>query len=216
MTSITEQSATLINWFRQSALHEEPEEQPHDKGRLRREQLVAQLAALPDLDKLLAPLTKECQAAERALRVAEQTYNYALMRAVMARTDREAREATLVRELEHSAPEFLRVLWWRLERMRTNLRHCAHIAHDRLEPGAFGALCSIEDWNFNAIAAARGKVENGQEELRKLMRRIDLTLPELQKRANDIFCAVEQEAAPLLDDFCGKGQKKRTGFLAAG
>lgn len=208
MEAVREQAARLLDLVRKTGLHQELEEREFDQTQAARKALAAELAALPAMrEKACAPLGKAVQRAADALRQAEQAlteaqraYNDALCRAVVVPGGFDGRESALIRELEETAPEFLRTTWQRIDLMRSNMRHCTRATHERLEPRWTGGLRLIELWNTDDVAAVRRELDEILDELRTLMHRVDMTLSQLERRAAELLRRAQERAEPMLKD----------------
>jgi hypothetical protein len=104
----------------------------------------------------------------------------------------------LIRELEETAPEFLRTTWQRIDLMRSNMRHCTRATRERLEPRWNVGLRLVELWNTDEVAAVRQELDEILDDLRALMRRVDMTLPQLERRASELLRRAQARAEPML------------------
>jgi len=208
MEAVREQAARLLVLLRKTGMQQELEQREFDQGQARRKELAAELALLPvTRGKACAPLGKAVQVAADALRQAEQAlteaqraYNDAICRAVVVPGGFDGRESALIRELEETAPEFLRTTWQRIDLMRSNMRHCTRATHERLEPRWNGGLRLIELWNTDDVAAVRQELDEILDELRALMRRVDMTRPQLERRASELLHRAQERAESMLKD----------------
>jgi hypothetical protein len=189
-------------------MQQELEQREFDQGQERRKVLAAELAALPaKRDKATAPLGKAVEVAadalrqaERALTEAQRAYNDAIFRAVIVPSDFDGRANALINELEMTSPECLRTTWERVDLMRSNMRHCCRATHERLEPRWNGSFRRLETWNTDEVRAVERELDDMLDELRGLMRRVDMTLPLLERRAAELLRRAQTLAEPMLKD----------------
>lgn len=208
MEAVREQAARLLVLLRKTGMDKELEQREFDQGQERRNELVAELASLPTRrDKACAPLDKAVQLAADALRQAEQTlteaqraYNDAICRAVVMPRSFDGRENILIRELEQTSPECLRTTWQRVDLMRSHMRDCARATHERFEPRWNGGFRLVEIWNTDEVMAVERELDEILDELRMLMRRIDMSLPQLERRAAELLRRAQTHAEPMLKD----------------
>lgn len=208
MEAVREHAARLLVLFRKTGMEQELEQREFDQGQERRKEVAAELALLPSKrGKACAPLGKAVQVAADALRQAEQTlteaqraYNDAICQAVVVPGGFDGRENALIRELEETSPAFLRTTCQRIDLMRSNMRHCTRATHERLERRWNGGLRLIELWNTDEVAAVRQELDEILDELHVLMRRVDMTLPQLELRAAELLRRAQARAEPMLKD----------------
>lgn len=211
MEAVREQAVRLLVLFRKTGMEQELEQREFDQGQERRKELADELALLPaKRGKACAPLGKAVQVAADALRQAEQAlteaqraYNDALCRAVVVPGALDGREHALIRELEETSPECLRTTWQRVDLMRSNMRHCTRATHERLEPRWNGGFRLVDEWNTPDVVSVREELDQILDELRALMHRVDLTLPQLERRASELLRRAQARAEPMLKDSWG-------------
>jgi hypothetical protein len=119
---------------------------------------------------------------------------------VIVARDLDGRKNALNRELEETAPECLTDTFQRIALMKSHLPSCARATHERVEHRAYGGARLVDIWNTDQIAATQAQLDEMMDELRALMRRVDVTLPKLEKRAAELLRAAEAKAEPILKD----------------